>query len=113
MSHIILRRPDGGRVAVRKSDVAVVQRSPWGSIVILASNSSSVEVEYTVEELTALLPDLRFHANDTILNPDHIISVSETPKGLDYIVAGGVTLTQSDADIDQYIAAMQKIGAVV
>jgi len=103
---IVLRLAAGGRVALRAVDVAAVQASPWGAIVLLASNGSKFEVEHSVDEIVNLIPSLWFRAPETAFNPDMIASIWEESGKLYYRLEGGLEMTQDSADLHQFIEAI-------
>lgn len=104
---LVLRLAAGGRVAVRPADVAAAQTSPWGSVVLLASDGQRFEVEHSIEQLGKMLPSLWLHGDGTIVNPDLIVSIWEEGGQLHYQVEGGLRMTQAGADIHQFLEAIE------
>jgi hypothetical protein len=95
-------------MAVHEKDVAVVQTSPWGCAVMLASDGSRFEVEHTIEQMAEMLPALRLRTDETFIDPDHISSIWEEGGKLHYTIRGGLKMTQSGVDLHEFLAALEQ-----
>lgn len=104
---ILLRLADGGRVGVRPEDIAAAQTSPWGAILLLASDKSTFETEHSIEELSRLIPSLWLHGDGTVINPDHIASIWEKDGELHYRLVGGLEITQRGVDLNQFMESIE------
>ncbi|EJL27382.1 hypothetical protein PMI01_03863 [Caulobacter sp. AP07] len=104
---IVLRLAAGGRVAVRPEDVVAAQSSPWGAVVLLASDSSTFEVEHSADQMAKLIPSLWLHGDGTVINPDRIASIWEQDGDLHYRLEGGLQMTQRGVDLHQFMDAIE------
>jgi hypothetical protein len=107
---LVLRLAGGGRIAIHPEDVALCQASPWGTILVMASDASRFEVEQSLGEVKKLVPHLWLDAGTTIVAPAHISSIWEDGDSLSYLVRG-VSMTQAGASLHEFIEAIDLASA--
>lgn len=103
---MIFNLADGGRIAINPADVAAATASPWGSTLFLAYDRVKFEVEDKMEQVASKLPHLILHGPGLIANPRQISSVWEVAGDLRMTIRGGLSLTQSGFNLNEFTKSL-------
>lgn len=105
---LVLHLTTGGRLAIWPKDVAVAEKTAWGSRIHLASNGSSFEVEPTAKQLIEMIPSLWLTSDYFALNPDLLASVREENDAVRCeIKGGGFAMTIPHMTLDQFLSSLE------